>query len=144
MWFCALDNIHKAAWYTLRCILYIMLHIIHHASATTLVSVTNTQVFRMALTALTEPGTLWRKITRFPSPRRQSRVYWTDVVAFTCTWEHLGARWITVEQSGKNILFRNAAGAPGNHSYYLSFNNFQILCIQFVFSSMYLYIYIDT
>jgi len=29
-----------------------------------------------------------------------------------------------------------------NHSYYLSFNNFQNLCIQFVFSSMYLCIYI--
>jgi len=35
-------------------------------------------------------------------------------------------------------LFGNAAGAPGNHSYYLSFNAFQNLCIQFVFSSMYL------
>jgi len=29
-----------------------------------------------------------------------------------------------------------------NHSYYLSFNDFQNLCIQFVFSSMYLWIYI--
>ena len=32
----------------------------------------------------------------------------------------------------------NAAGAPGNHSYYLSLNDFQNLSIQFVFSSMYL------
>jgi len=47
-------------------------------------------------------------------------------------WEHLealatslGAPRITVEQSGKNnIFFGNDAGAPGNHSYYLSFNNF--------------------
>ena len=31
-----------------------------------------------------------------------------------------------------------------NHSYYLSFNDFQNLCIQFVFSSMYLCIYIAT
>jgi len=31
-----------------------------------------------------------------------------------------------------------------NHSYYLSFNNFQNLCIQFVFSSLYLCIYIAT
>jgi len=31
-----------------------------------------------------------------------------------------------------------------NHSYYLSFDNFQNLCIQFVFSSMYLCIYIAT
>ena len=37
----------------------------------------------------------------------------------------LGAPRITVEQSGKNnIFFGNAAGAPGNHSYYLSFNDF--------------------
>jgi len=41
-------------------------------------------------------------------------------------------------------FFGNAAGAPGNHSYYLLFNNFQNLCIQFVFSSMYLCIYIAT
>jgi len=48
------------------------------------------------------------------------------------TWEHLGALAtclgaprITVEQSGKNnIFFGNAAGAPGNHSYYQSFNDF--------------------
>jgi len=36
----------------------------------------------------------------------------------------LRAPRITVERSGKNnIFFANAAGAPGNHSYYLSFNN---------------------
>jgi hypothetical protein len=35
----------------------------------------------------------------------------------------LGAPRITVDQSGKNIFFGNAAGAPGNHSYYLSFND---------------------
>jgi len=73
-------------------------------------------------------------------------VYWTDVVALWYTWEHLGAPAtsmgvpmtslgalatsqgaprITVEQSGKNnIIFGNPAGGPGNHSYYLSFNDF--------------------
>jgi len=35
---------------------------------------------------------------------------------------NLGAPRITVEQFGKNILV-NAAGAPGNHSYYSSFND---------------------
>jgi hypothetical protein len=56
----------------------------------------------------------------------------------------LGAPRITVEQSGKNnIFFGNAAGAPGNHSYYVSFNNFYNACIQFVFSSMYLCIYVS-
>jgi len=34
----------------------------------------------------------------------------------------LGAPRIPVEQFGKNIL-GNAAGGPGNHSYYLSFND---------------------
>jgi len=35
-----------------------------------------------------------------------------------------GVSRITVEQSGKNnIFFGNATGAPGNHSYYLSFND---------------------
>jgi len=57
----------------------------------------------------------------------------------------LGAPRITVEQSGKNnIFFGNAAGAPGNHSYNLSFNNFLNTCIQFVFSSIYQFIYIAT
>ena len=37
----------------------------------------------------------------------------------------LGAPRITVQQCGKhNIFFGEAAGAHGNHSYYLSFNNF--------------------
>jgi hypothetical protein len=37
----------------------------------------------------------------------------------------LGAPQITVEQCGKNnVFFGNAAGAPGNYSYSLSFNDF--------------------
>jgi hypothetical protein len=40
-------------------------------SATTLVSVWNTRVFRSAQMALTKPHTLWRRITRFPSPWRR-------------------------------------------------------------------------
>jgi len=114
------------------------------ASATSQVSVRKARVFKTALTALTEPRTLWRRITRFPSPRRWVWLYWTDVVAFRCIWEHLGAHWITVEQSGKYIFFGNAAGVARNHSYYLSFNDFQNLCIQFVFASLYLWIYIAT
>jgi len=64
---------------------------------------------------------------------------------FGCTWEHLGVPAtslgapaaslgapattlgeprIAVSQSGKNIFFGIAAGAPENHSYYLSFNDF--------------------
>ena len=46
-------------------------------SATTLVSVWNTWEFRTALTALTEPRTVWRRITRYPSP-------WPMVALHTC------------------------------------------------------------
>jgi len=63
---------------------------------------------------------------------------WSAGEIFGCTWEHLGAlatspgapatslgaRQITVEQSGKNNIFcGNGAGAPEIHSYYLLFNN---------------------
>jgi len=69
---------------------------------------------------------------------------------FRCTWEHLGAPAtslgapmtslgapatslgaprITVEQSGKIILIGNAAGAPGNNSSYLLFNDYYNSCI---------------
>jgi hypothetical protein len=83
----------------------------------------------MALTALTEPHTLGRTITRFPSPRQwvvlhtlaqcilvTGSLQATNLGApATCQ----GAPQITVEQSGKNkIFFGYAAGVPGNHSYY--------------------------
>jgi len=66
------------------------------------------------------------------------------------SWEHLetqatslGACRIAVAQTrNKDIFFGNAAGAPGNHSYCSSSNNFKT-CIQFVFSFMYLYIYVS-
>jgi hypothetical protein len=116
----------------------------HQVSATTLVSVRNTQVFRTARTALTEPHTLWWRITCFQSPWWRVHVYWTNVVAFRCTWEHMGTRWITGEQTGKNIFFGYAAGAPANHSYYCSFNDCQNLCLQFVFTSRYQCSYIAT
>jgi hypothetical protein len=56
----------------------------------------------------------------------------------------LGAPRITVEQSGKyNIFLGNNAGVPGQYSYYyLSVDDSENSCIQFVFLSMYLYIYI--
>jgi len=77
----------------------------------------------------------WTRIPGWSNPR----VDWTDAVAFRCTLAHLGvpatrlgapmtslgAPQITVEQSGRNNIFcGNTAGAPGNHSYYLSFNDF--------------------
>jgi len=85
-----------------------------NTSATTLVYVRNTRVSRTALMALTEPRTLWRGITRCPSPMRRVQVYWTDVVpgAPGSTSNHSRAVW------ENNFFFGNAAGAPGNHSYY--------------------------
>jgi hypothetical protein len=41
-------------------------------------------------------------------------------------------------------IFENVASAPGNHSYYSSFNDFLKSGIQFVFSSMYIYSYPST
>jgi hypothetical protein len=38
-----------------------------------------------------------------------------------------------------HIIFGNVSGVAGSHSYYLSFNDFLNACIQFVFSSIYLY-----
>jgi len=51
-------------------LLVTLLHISGAASATTLLSVSNTWVFWTALTALTEPRALWRRIARYPSPRQ--------------------------------------------------------------------------
>jgi len=55
----------------------------HTTSATTLISFRNTRVFRTALTALTEPRTLWRRITRCPLPTRQVALH---TYSFTLWW----------------------------------------------------------
>jgi len=60
----------------------------HDASATTLVSVRNTRVFRTALTPLTEPRTLGRRITRYASPRRQVTLH-TYLLYFLLTYTHI-------------------------------------------------------
>jgi hypothetical protein len=58
------------------------------------------------------PGSAWERLGALPTN--------LGVLAIC-----LGAPRITVEQSGKNnIFFGNAAGSPGNHSYYLLFNDF--------------------
>jgi len=56
-------------------------------SATTLVSVRNTRVFRTALTALTEPLTLWRRISPYTSPRRRVALH-TYLLDFLVTYTH--------------------------------------------------------
>ena len=56
-------------------------------SATTLISVWNTQVFRTALTAQTEPLTLWQRFTRSPSHRRRVALH-TYLLYFVVTYTH--------------------------------------------------------
>jgi len=56
-------------------------------SAMTLVSVRNTRVFRMALTALTENRPFWLTITRYPSPRRRVALH-TYLLYWAVTYKH--------------------------------------------------------
>jgi hypothetical protein len=52
---------------------------------------------------------------------------------------------ITVEQCGNNsILVGNAAGMPGNDSYYLLFDDSYNSSIKFLFTSMYICFYLHT
>jgi len=56
----------------------------------------------------------------------------------------LGAPQIAVEKCGKNsIIIENAAGAPWNRRYYLSFNDIENSCNQFVLLSIYLSNYVS-
>jgi len=56
----------------------------------------------------------------------------------------LGTPWIGVEQFGLNdIFFWNPADVPGNHCSYLLFNGYQNSCNQFVFLTLYRWIYTD-
>ena len=78
-------------------------------------------------------------VTSLGTPRSAGENFGTTWVRWQQAWERtrqvsehfgvpatiLGAPRIAVERSGKNnISFPKAAGAHGNHSYYLSFNNF--------------------
>ena len=115
------------------------------ASATTLVSIRNTRVFRTALMALTEPRTLRQRITRYPSPRQQVVLH-TYLHYFVVTFMHHQKDTRVTLFAGAAVMLKPFTQrlAMLNHSYYLSLNDFQNLCIQFVFSSMYLCIYIAT
>jgi len=116
-----------------------------NASATTLASVKNTWVFRTALTALTEPRTFWRRSTCYTSPRRRVTLH-MYLLYFVVTFTHHQKDTCVTLFAGAAVLLKQFTQCLEmlNHSYYLSFNNFQNLCIQFVFSSMYLCIYIAT
>jgi len=100
---------------------------------------------------------LWRELwvrlgipaTSLRAPATSLRAYGTSLGAPMTSQglsvTSLGVCQITVEYFRKNnILFGNIDGTSRNHSNYLSFNNILTSCIQFVFSYMYLCIYIAT
>ena len=133
------------------------------SSATTLVSVRNTRVFRTALMALTEPYTLCWRITPYRSPRRRvalhsiSKMYishWSERM-----WSvNLDASISGVSDPRRAFLpaFRvtgSAGDKPGSaddkpgSTWERRQHVWEHLesqsCIQFVFSSMYLCIYVS-
>ena len=96
-------------------------------------------MFRTALTALTEPRTLWRRITCFPSPRRCAALrristmyssHWKPSgeegipTGLQSTWEHQRDAWEHWQQAWEHLESQS--------------------CIQFIFSSIYLCNYIAT
>jgi len=90
----------------------------------------------------------WSYWDKFENTREHQRQVWEHRQQ-PC--QHLGAPAtsldaprITVKQSGKNNIFGNGAGVPGNSSYYLLFKDCSNSGIQFVFTSMYLYSYPST
>jgi len=115
------------------------------SSATTLLSFRNTRGFRTALTALTEPRTIWRRNTLYLSPRWWV-VFHTYLLFFVVTFTHHQKDTCVALFAWAAVMLKGFTQclAMLNHSYYLSFNDFQNLCVQFVFSSMYLYNYLST
>ena len=127
---------------------------VDRTSATSLVSIRNIRVFRTALTALTEPRTLWRRITHFPSPcialakcilvtgslqkclrgcgvytkmrqfQESIRPQEGILAGLQSNWECRRQAWECWWQAWEHLESQS--------------------CIQFVFSSMYLCIYIAT
>ena len=90
------------------------------ASATTLVSVRNTWMFRTALTAVTEPRTLWRRITCYPSPS-----WWvalqTYLLYFVVTFTHHQKDMCVTLFAGAAVMLKPFTQhlAMLNHWYYL-------------------------
>jgi hypothetical protein len=76
-------------------------------SATTLVSVWNTRVFRTALTALAEPRTLWQRIRRDPSPKRWVALHTSHAAAIIPCLVFLGrvALYITLAAAVSGFLY---------------------------------------
>ena len=130
-----------------------------NASAMTLIAVWNTRVFRTALTALTEPRTLWRRITRYTSPRRRVALH-MYLLYFAVTYTHHHNDMCVTLFAGAAAMLKPFTQClaiddkPGStwerrrQSWERRQHVWEHLesqsCIQFVFSSMYLCIYIAT
>jgi len=121
-------------------------------SATTLVSVRNTRVFRTALMALMEPRTLWLRIPRYPSPGRRVALHSISKMYFSYLSERMWSVNLDASISGVSDprraflpAFRvtgsagNMSGSTSNHSHVFSL--YSHLCI---YVSMYLYSYPST
>jgi len=115
------------------------------SSTTTLLSLRNTRVFQTALMALADPRTLGWRITWYPSPRRRV-VFHTYLLYFVVMFTHHPKDTCVTLFAGAVVMLKpfTQSLAMLNHSYYLSFNDFQNLCIQFVFSFICLCINIAT
>jgi len=117
------------------------------ASATTLMSVWHTPVFRTALTALTEPCMLWRRIMRYRSPCigtsctlwwririiRTTRVLHSSQGLQLC-WSRLHNAWRSTKRLGapgsagdKPGSAGDMSGTTSNHSHVFSL--YSHLCI---------------
>jgi len=73
------------------------------ASATTLVPMRNTRVFRTAAMGLTELQTLWQRITHFPSPRR-------PVVFHTCLRYVAPGMWWRIHTIRRTFVLHSSQG----------------------------------
>jgi len=102
----------------------------------------NTRVIQMALMALTEPRTLRLRCTCYPWPRRRVALHMYLLYSLLMFTHHQKDTCVTLFAGAAVILkLFTQRLAMVNHSYYLSLNDFQTLCIQFVFSSIYVCMY---
>jgi len=74
------------------------------ASASSPVSIRNVQAFRMTLTAVMEPRTLWRRIKCFPSPKRRVALHtYLLYVAPSMEWRIRSIRTTCVLHSSQGL-----------------------------------------
>jgi len=121
-------------------------------SATTLLSFWYTWLFGTALTALTEPRTLWRRITRYQSPRWQVALH-TYLLCFVVTYTHhqndtcatlFAGAAVMLKPFTQRLAIDDNPGSTWENRRHIWEHLESQSCIQFLFLSMYLCIYIAT